>query len=362
MSGSHKDEPAGRGKEPRRGSGTTRAVLIERLGPPEVLVERDVPLPPPGPGDVHLAVRASGVNFADLLQRVGLYGVMPPRPFSPGFEVAGEVVRVGSAVSGWRPGDRAVALLRHGGYARDAVVPAARLFRYPDALTPVEAAAVPVVFLTAWVCLFEAARARAGEIALILGAAGGVGTAAVQLARGRGLEVIGTAGSAAKREFVVRELGAEACFDSRAAWEAEVRRVRPRGVHVALDPVGGRATAACRRLLMPLGRLVVYGLSEAMPGARRNWLSAARAWLRTPRFRTLALIERNLGVFGVQLLHLSGRDDVLRPALAEIYRAVAAGELRPVVDRTFPLTREGAAAAHRHLHERRNLGKVVLTA
>ena len=89
MSGSHKDEPAGRGKEPRPPRGSTRAVLIERLGPPEVLVERDVPLAPPGPGDVHLAVRASGVNFADLLQRAGLYGVTPPRPFSPGFEVAG---------------------------------------------------------------------------------------------------------------------------------------------------------------------------------------------------------------------------------------------------------------------------------
>ena len=362
MSGSHKDEPAGRDKEPRESFASTRAVLIERLGPPEALVEGDVPLAPLGPGDLHLEVRASGVNFADLLQRAGLYGVSPPRPYSPGFEVAGEVVRVGSAVKDWSPGDRAVALLRHGGYARDVVVAAGQAFRYPDALTPVQAAAVPVVFLTAWVCLFEAARSRPGETVLVLGAGGGVGTAAVQLARAHGLEVIGTAGSAAKREFVVRELGAVACFDSRGDWEAEVRRTRPAGVHVALDPVGGRATAACRRLLMPLGRLVVYGLSEAMPGARRSWLRAARAYLRTPRFHPLSLVERNLGVFGVQMLHLGGRDDVLHPALAEIYRAVAAGEIRPVVDRTFPLTRDGAVAAHRYLHERRNLGKVVLAA
>ncbi len=339
---------------------TTRAVLIERLGPPEALVERDVPLEPLGPRCLQLEVHAAGVNFADLLQRAGLYGASPPRPFSPGFEVAGTVVRVGAAVQDWRVGDRAVALLRHGGYAHDVVVPTRQAFRYPESLTPVEAAAVPVVFLTAWVCLFEAARARAGETVLILGAGGGVGTAAVQLAAQRGLKAIGTAGSSRKREFVVHELGAEACCDSLGDWEPEVRRLRPRGVDVALDPVGGRATASCRRLLAPLGRLVVYGLSEAMPGGRRSWLRAGLAYLRTPRFHPLSLVERNLGVFGVQLLHLWEQDAVLRPALEQIYAGVTAGELRPVIDRTFPLDRDGAVAAHRHLHARENLGKVML--
>jgi synaptic vesicle membrane protein VAT-1 len=339
---------------------TTRAILIERLGPPDVLVEREMPLKDLGPECLQLEVHAAGVNFADLLQRAGLYGTVPPRPYSPGFEVAGEVVRVGSAVKKWQVGDRAIALLRYGGYARDVVVTARQAFRYPDALTPVQAAAVPVVFLTGWVCLFEAARARAGETVLILGAGGGVGTAAVQLAVQRGLKPIGTAGSAHKREFVVAELHAEACLDSSGDWETEVRRLRPDGINVALDPVGGRATASCARLLAPLGRLVIYGLSDAMPGGRRNWLKAGLAYLRTPRFHPLALFERSLGIFGVQLLHLWDQDAVLRPALAEIYRGVAAGELRPVIDRTFPLTRDGAVEAHRYLHARRNLGKVVL--
>lgn len=341
---------------------TTRAILIDRLGPPEALVEREVPLPDLAPDGLQIAVRAAGVNFADLLQRAGLYGVSPPRPFAPGFEVAGEVVRVGPAVADWKPGDRAVALLRHGGYARDVVVAARQAFRYPASLTPVQAAAAPVVFLTGQVCLFEAARARPGETALILGAAGGVGTAAVQLAVRCGLTAIGTAGTAAKREFVVRELGAAACFDSRGDWEGDVRTAAPRGVDVALDPVGGRATRACVRLMAPLGRLVIYGLSEAMPGGRRNWLTAGLAALRTPRFHPLGLIGRNLGVFGVQLLHLWDEEAVLRPALEEIYGGIAAGGLRTIVDRTFPLSGDGAVAAHRYLHERRNLGKVVLVA
>ena len=341
---------------------TTRAILIERHGPPEAFVERDVALREPGPREVHLRVEAAGVNFADLMMRAGLYDTVPPRPYSPGFEVAGRIVSVGSEVTDWKEGDRVVALIRYGGYARDVIVPAANLFDYPESLTPVEAAAIPVVFLTAWVCLFDAGNARTGETALILGAGGGVGTAAVQLAVRHGLRVIGTAGNPEKRAYVTDELGAAACFNSRGDWSPEVLKlVGDRGIDIALDSVGGKATAACRRLLAPLGRLVFYGLSDAVPKNRRSWLHAAKAWLRMPFIHPLSLVEPNIGVFGVHLLHLGAKEErVLRPALDEIYRAIIAGELRPVVDRAFSFDRRGAIAAHSYLHERRNLGKVVL--
>jgi NADPH:quinone reductase-like Zn-dependent oxidoreductase len=343
--------------------GKTRAILIERLGSPEVFVEREVPLDDPGPGEVHLRVEASGINFADLMMRVGLYGTVPPRPFSPGFEVAGVVARVGSGVEGWREGDPAVALLRFGGYARDVVLPQEHLFPYPATLTPVEAAAVPVNFLTAWVCLFETGHAREGDTALILGAGGGVGTAAVQLAVHRGLRVIGTAGDERKRSFVREDLGATACFDSRGDWEPAVRGlVGERGIDIALDPVGGPATATCRRLLAPLGRLVFYGLSNALPSKKRNWVRAARAFVGTKRFHPASLAEPNVGIFGVHLLHLGAKEELLRPALAEIFRGITDGDWRPIVDRAFPLDRSGAVEAHAHLHSRGNLGKVVLEA
>ncbi len=301
------------------------------------------------------------MNFADLLMRAGLYPATPARPFSPGLEVAGVVARVGAEVEDWREGERAVALMRHGGYARDVVVSAARLFRCPDSLTPVQAAAIPLVFLTAWVCLFEAGHAREGETVLVLGAGGGVGTAAVQLAVRRGLRAIGTAGDERKRTFVTEELGAAHCFDSRGDWEKDVRElVGERGIDLALDPVGGRATAACRRLLAPLGRLVVYGLSDALPGRKLSRLRALRSWLRMPRFHPLSLIEPNVGVFGVALFNLGNKAPLLRSALDEILQAVAAGELREVVDGVFMLDRAGAVEAHAYLHARRNLGKVVL--
>lgn len=340
---------------------TTRAILIDRLGSPEVLVEREVPLPDPGPGEVHLRVAATGVNFADLMMRTGLYGTVPPRPFSPGFEVAGVVARVGPGVEVWSEGDAAVALLSYGGYARDVVVPERQLFPYPGSLTPVEAAAVPVNFLTAWVCLFETGHARPGDTTLILGAGGGVGTAAVQLGVHRGLRVIGTAGDGRKRAFVTEELGAEACFDSRGDWERDVRTVvGERGIDIALDPVGGPATAACRRQLAPLGRLVFYGLSNALPRRKRSWLRALRAFLGTRRFHPASLAEPNVGIFGVHLLHLGRKDELLGPALEGIYRGISDGEWRPIVDRVLPLDQAGAVEAHSHIHARGNLGKVLL--
>ena len=342
---------------------TTSAILIERHGAPDVLVERTVPLRGPKPGEVRLRVAAAGVNFADLVMRAGLYGTVPPRPYAPGFEIAGLIEDVGTGVTGWSQGDRAVALLRYGGYAREVVVPARNLFRYPESMSAVQAAVVPVAFLTAWVALFEIARSRPREVALVLGAGGGVGTAAVQLAVWRGLRAIGTAGTDAKRAFVVQQLGAEACFDSRGAWEhAVTAHVGARGIDIALDAMGGRTTATCLRLLAPLGRLVFYGLSEAVPLQRRSWLHAAGAWLRTPRLHPLELIPLNAGIHGIQLLHMGAKEHVLQEGLREIYAAMSRGELRPVVDRTFPLTRDGAVAAHRYVHGRQNLGKVALVA
>lgn len=342
----------------------TLAVQIPKFGSPEVLVEEEIPLKSPGPGEVHLRVLASGVNFADLLQRAGLYGSVPDRPYAPGFEVAGEVAQVGEGVAGWKAGARAVALLRFGGYVRDVVVPAEQIFPYPPEITPSQAAAVPVVFLTAWVALFETGHARPGDRVLVLGAGGGVGTSAVQLARARDLVVYGTAGTPEKRAFVTEELGAHACFDSRGNWEPELWKAlgKSRALDIALDPVGGRATRSCSRMLGPLGRLVFYGMSEALPARKRNWLRALLARIRTPSIHPLSLVGKNQGVFGIHLLHLKEKEGLLRPALEEIYSGVAEGRWKPIMDRSFPLTRDGAVEAHHFLHDRKNLGKVVLEA
>jgi NADPH:quinone reductase-like Zn-dependent oxidoreductase len=184
------------------------------------------------------------------------------------------------------------------------------------------------------------------------------------LAVDRGLKVYGTAGTPEKRAFVVEDLGAEACFDSRGQWVDELARALggKKGLDIALDPVGGRATAAARKLLNPLGRLVFYGMSEALPGSKRSWIKAALARFRTGSIHPLDLVVPNQGVFGIHLLYLENKEDLMGPALAEIFRGIVDGDWMPILDRTFPLSREGAVDAHTYLHDRRNLGKVILEA
>ena len=174
----------------------------------------------------------------------------------------------------------------------------------------------------------------------------------------------GTAGTPEKRAFVENELGAEACFDSRGNWADDLFEALggKRGLDIALDPVGGKATAAARKLLNPLGRLVFYGMSEAMPGNKRNWLKVAMARFQTPSIHPLSLVMPNQGIFGVHLLYLKEKEALMGPALEEIFQGVVDGRWKPILDRVFPLDGDGAVEAHRHLHDRKNLGKVVLEA
>ena len=229
-----------------------RHVVITRQGPPEVLQAADAPDPVPHDGEVRIAVRAAGVNFADIMARLGLYPDAPPLPAVVGYEVAGVVDAVGSGTVPFQPGDRVFALTRFGGYATSVAVPATLVFRTPQGLSDVEAAAVPVTYLTAFVALETLAHVSAGETVLIHGAGGGVGIAATQIAKQRGATVIGTA-SAMKLD-VIRSLGVDHPIDHQRDVPREVRRLTSgRGVDVVLDPIGGRSARVSYELLAPLG-------------------------------------------------------------------------------------------------------------
>lgn len=336
-----------------------RSVAIVRHGAPDVLQPRDGPDPTPGAGEIRVAVRASGVNFADVLARLGLYPDAPKPPTVVGYEVSGTVDAVGPGVTAHAVGDRVVALTRFGGYADRAVVPEGFAFRTPPALDDVTAAAIPVNYLTAFVALYRMANLASDDTVLIHGAAGGVGIAATQLARLRGATIIGTA-SAAKHE-AIRALGVQHPLDYRTgSLVDEVRRLTAgRGVDVVLDPIGGESFRDSYRLLAPLGRLVVYGVSRLASGERRSVLRVLSTLVRMPRFHPISLMNRNRGVFGLNLGHLWDEQRRLGDAMTQILADVAAGRLRPIVARTFPLDR--AADAHRFLQARSNIGKVVLT-
>jgi NADPH:quinone reductase-like Zn-dependent oxidoreductase len=336
-----------------------RQMVITRHGGPEVLELRERQDPEPGPGEVRIRVRAAGVNFADILARVGLYPDAPRPPCVVGYEVCGYVDAVGAGVTGRREGDRVMALTRFGGYSDTVIVPEPFTFNPPARLSDVEAAGVLVTYLTAAVALYRMANLEAGEVVLIHGAAGGVGTAAVQLARLREARIIGTA-SAAKHD-AVRSLGADHCIDSRAHdLAAQVKALtHGRGVDVVLDPRGGARVRESYALLAPLGRLVAIGVSDAVPGPRRSLWRAARLLLQMPAFRPLSLMNHNHGVFGLNLGRLWTEAPKLQALVTLLITEWDTGRLRPIIAQTFPLTE--AAAAHRFLHDRRNIGKVVLT-
>jgi synaptic vesicle membrane protein VAT-1 len=335
-----------------------RSVWITRTGPPEALEVRDGPEPSAGPGQVLIRVRASGVNFADVMARLGFYPDAPPRPCVVGYEVAGTVEQVGPGVDGaLAPGSRVVALTRFGGYAEAVVVPAAQVFPLPDALRFEDGAAIPVNYLTAVLMLRHFGNVKRGERVLVHAAAGGVGMAAIQLCRLAGAEVIGTA--SASKHALLRDAGVAHAIDYRTQdFETEVRRVTGgRGVDIVLDATG--AFRKSYRCLAPLGRLVCFGVSGASTGLTPSWIGAAKRLVTLPFFHPIKLMNDNKAVIGVNLGHLWDRIDLLRDEMLGILADCTAGRLKPVVGKTFPLVE--AAAAHRYIQERQNVGKVVLT-
>jgi NADPH:quinone reductase-like Zn-dependent oxidoreductase len=327
-----------------------RQVWIARKGGPEVLELREAPDPQPGPDQVRIRVRAAGVNFAELMARRGLYPDAPKLPFVPGYEVAGEI----DAGPSHRIGQRVLALTRFGGYSDVVVVPARFAIEIPPRMSFAEAAAIPVNWLTAWHMLVELCNVKRGQIVLVHAAAGGVGTAAVQICRRAGAEVIGTA--SASKHARLHGLGLTHAIDYRTQdFEAEVKRITGgRGVHVVLDAVGGASIKKGWRCLAPTGKLVVFGASSVMQGP----VGMLASVLQMTPFWPLKVMRENKALIGVNVGRLWSEEDLLTSELRAILQGIAEGAFRPIVDAEVPLAE--ARRAHERLERRENFGKVVL--
>lgn len=337
-----------------------RQIAIARHGGPEALVLLEGEDPIAGEREIRIRIRAAGVNFADVLARMGLYPDAPPLPFVPGYEVSGVVDQVGQGASGFAVGDHVLALTRFAGYADTVVVPAEQAVAIPAGKDFRAAAALPVNYLTAFLMLERLACLQRGDRVLIHGAGGGVGLAALQIAKAKGAQTFGTA-SMAKHERL-KEMGLDHAIDYRTQdFEAVIHELTGgKGVDVALDPNGGESARKSYRSLAPMGRLVLFGLaSSSGSGKKRNIATAAKALARTPIYHPIKLMNDNKGVIGVNLGRLWTEGEKVRAMLAEVVQRWADGELSPTIDSTFPL--EEAAAAHDRLQERRNFGKTVLT-
>lgn len=337
-----------------------RQVWITRAGPPERLVVREAPDPAPAPGDLRIRVEASGVNFADVLARMGLYPDLPGLPAVVGYEVAGRVDAVGDGVSSDWLGRDVFAATRFGGYSDVLCVPEQLVFHRPPDMSAQEGAALPVNYLTAWQLVVVMGGLRRGETMLVHSAGGGVGIAAIQIAKNIGARIIGVA--SAWKHHALAELGADYLIDAKDGdIEAHVRDItQGRGVELVLDPVGGKSFRKSFRMLAPTGRLGMYGVSSFVNGKERDLLNVLRALIGTPllQFMPVTLINANKGVFGVNLGRMWGETDRMRMWADDLLELWKTGAVRPRIDRVFPF--DDAPLAHHRLQDRQNLGKVLL--
>jgi synaptic vesicle membrane protein VAT-1 len=340
-----------------------KAVVLTGTGGPEVLQVQERPDPAVGAGQVRIAVRAAGINFADTMARVGLYPDAPKAPCVLGYEVAGEVESVGEGVTGFAVGDRVMAGTRFGGQAELVAVPAEQVLPLPQRLSFEQGAAFPVNYGTAYAALILMGGLRKGDRLLVHAAAGGVGIAATQIARNLGAEIFGTA-SPAKHE-AIRAQGVTHAIDYRGQdFEAEVMRITGgEGVDLAIDALGPASFRKDYRVLRAGGRLVMFGLSEASKGSGRDIPAAIRSLLAMPLatmpwWKSLSMMNENKGVFGLNMLSWWEREGSLDRLTAPLLEDLEAARLEPVVAEAFPFER--AAEAHEFIGQRRNVGKVVL--
>jgi NADPH:quinone reductase len=319
-----------------------KSAIVSRFGGPEVLELRDVPVPEPGEGEVRIKVKACGINYADIMQREGLYPNGPKAPFGAGFEVAGEIDALGPRAAGWAEGD-AVMTLCSDGYSEYVVVAADRLLAKPNTLNFHQAAAVPCQYLTAYHALITLGRLQAGQTVLIQAAAGGLGTMLVQIAHDLGATIFGTASTAEKCELI-RRLGCDHAINYTETKFRKVVRAHTnnQGCDLVIESVGGEVFDHSLASLKPRGMLITLGIASKEP----------------PTVHAAVLLAKNWTVAGFHLMEYLKDQKATRDAVQYLHERVASGKLEFIAKHEFPL--EKAAEAQQFISDRKSTGKVVL--
>ncbi|MEA2347076.1 MAG: hypothetical protein QOG62_863 [Thermoleophilaceae bacterium] len=337
-----------------------RALVITRHGGPEVLKVEERPDPVAGVGEALIAVKAAGINFADIMARMGLYPDAPKVPCVVGYEFAGVVESLGEGAEGVAVGDRVMGGTRFGGYSERVAVAVDQLVPLPGDWSFEEGAAFPVNYATAYAGLCRYGSLQAGERVLLHAAAGGVGIAATQVAKHVGAEIFGTA-SASKHD-VIRGFGVDHPIDYNSEdFVKAIRRLtgERESIDVAMDAVGGASFRKSFSVLRPGGRLVCFGASSLVGGEKRNVPRALMGVVQTPWFNPLRLMPPSKAVIGLNMLSLWDAKGSLDEYIQPLSEWIEAGAIRPVVAEAFPLEKGGEA--HSFIQARKNVGKVVLT-
>lgn len=338
-----------------------RQLVNTKTGSYDVLEVQEVPDLVPGNDELLIQVKAAGLNFADILARKGQYPDGPKTPCVMGYEISGVVSGVGSEVDKSWTGKEVIGLCRFKGQADQVVLKEKQVYEKPAKLSFEEAASIPVTYLTAWALLVGMGGLKKDESILIHNAGGGVGLAQLDIAKHIGATTYGTA-SERKHEFL-KKRGLDYAIDYRNKdWFEELMKLTDnRGVELITDPLGGKEWKKSYKALRTTGRLGMFGISVASKnssGGLGAKLELIKTVLAMPTFKPLSLLDKNRGVYGVNLGHMWHEAEKAALWMNAILEGVETGWVRPYVDKTFKL--EEAAEAHRYIEERKNIGKVIL--
>lgn len=338
-------------------------VTVKQPGNYDKLLVEERQTPEPLEGEVQIRVRACGVNFADCCVRMGVYKSAKDFvgwPITPGFEVSGEVIGTGVGVKKFKVGDRVIGLTRFGGYTSHIALPESQIFTLPENMSFEEGAAAPAVFLTAFYATFELAHPKPGHWMLVHSAAGGVGSALIQLCRIQGCHTVGVVGAPHKVDFV-KQLGADFVIDksTQDLWE-EAHRIQPNGFDGIFDANGPQTLMESYKHLNSGGKLVVYGFHTMLSKGRGtpNWLKIAWEYLRSPRFDPMQMTTDNHSVLAFNLSDLFDKLELLEEGMEQILRWFKEGKIHVPKVKSYSL--EHVAEAHRELESGLSVGKIVL--
>ena len=329
-----------------------------KFGGPEVLEVKDFNLEDPSDYEVQIKTSFAGINFAEIMTRMGLYPGAPKPPSPIGGEASGVIKKVGKQVTEYNVGDKVMAFAPFTSYSSHINIDQKMLMRLPGNFTLEQGAAFPVVYTTAYMMMFDLGNLKKDEIFFIQGAGGGVGTAAIQLAKAAGAKIIGT--SSGWKHERLKEMGVDYCIDytKEDVREKIMNYTDGYGVDLIIDPVGGKQWAASYQTLAPMGKLIVYGNQNLVQGKTRSMLALAKEFFMMPKIKPFEMISKNRAIMGYHLGRLKGAEHKIKRAMLGINQMIDNGDVSPIVGKIFPF--DQAPSAHDYIQKRKNFGKVLL--
>jgi synaptic vesicle membrane protein VAT-1 len=335
-----------------------KKIIISKYGAPEVLQVRDTEIPIPKSGEILIKNYFSGVNFSEVMARMKLYPGAPKPPCTLGGECSGVIESIGENVNGFSIGQRVMAFSRFKSYASHVCTPQEMVMPLPEEFSLEQGAAFPVTYITAYQMLFDLGNLRSGDTILIHGAGGGVGTAAIQIAKSLDVKIIGTASKWKHPQLI--KMGVDYCIDyqNEDVFKQVESFTSSKGVDIIIDPVGAKNWKMSYKCLGIMGKLIIFGDQDLVTGFKLNPISALKELWSMPKYKPMSLMSANKSIMGYHLGRMQGAEEKIKRSILALEKLAKDGHISPIIDKVFTYT--DSPSAHQYMQERKNFGKILI--